>query len=149
MSNFDLALKLFLQMAVILGVCRLISLIGRRFLGQTEVVCEMIAGVLLGPSLFGLLAPAAKDWLFPSAKLALDSGATIPNPSMSIIFAISQIGIVVYMFLIGLEFNTELIRGRMRSAGRYWILLPRDAAARRIRLSDADRRSGDRGSRPG
>ncbi|HYF63359.1 MAG TPA: cation:proton antiporter [Herpetosiphonaceae bacterium] len=117
MSNFELALKLFLQMAVILGVCRLISLLGRRYLGQTEVVCEMIAGVLLGPSLFGLLAPAAKDWLFPSARLALAGGATIPNPSMSIIFAISQIGVVVYMFLIGLEFNTELIRGRMRSAG--------------------------------
>jgi Kef-type K+ transport system membrane component KefB len=117
MSNFELALKLFLQMTVILGTCRLISLIGRRYLGQTEVVCEMIAGVLLGPSLLGLISPAAKEWLFPSARLLLASGKSIPNPSMSIIFAISQIGIVLYMFLIGLEFNTDLIKGRLRSAG--------------------------------
>ena len=117
MSNFELALKLFLQMAVILGTCRLISLLGRRYLGQTEVVCEMIAGVLLGPSLLGLISPAAKEWLFPSARLVLESGQSIPNPSMSILFAISQVGIVLYMFLIGLEFNTALIKGRLRSAG--------------------------------
>lgn len=117
MSNFELALKLFLQMAVILGACRAVSVLGERFFGQTQVVCEMVAGVLLGPSLLGLIWPAGQQWLFPSAKLALAGGASIPNPSMSIIFAISQLGIVVYMFLIGLEFNTELIRGRLKSAG--------------------------------
>jgi Kef-type K+ transport system membrane component KefB len=51
MSNVDLILRLFLQLAVILAACRLVGMVGRR-LGQAQVVCEMITGVLLGPSLF-------------------------------------------------------------------------------------------------
>src|SRR3989442_14985051 len=57
-------LRMFLQLAVILVTCRVVGLLGRR-LGQTQVVSEMVAGVLLGPSLFGLFAPAAQPWLFP------------------------------------------------------------------------------------
>lgn len=116
MSNFDLVLKLLLQLAIILCVCRIISFLGRRYLGQTEVVCEMIAGVLLGPSLFGLLAPDLQQWLFPKVPLLLENGSKIPHPSMSILFAMSQVGLVIYMFLIGLEFNTDLIKNRLRSA---------------------------------
>lgn len=117
MSNFDLVLKLLLQLTVILGTCRLVTIVGRRYLGQTDVVCEMIAGVMLGPSLFGIIAPELQQWLFPKAPLILATGATIPNPSMSILFAVSQIGLVLYMFLIGLEFNTDLIKQRLKSAG--------------------------------
>ena len=117
MSNFDLVLKLLLQLTVILGTCRLVTIVGRRYLGQTDVVCEMIAGVTLGPSLFGIFAPELQQWLFPKAPLILATGATIPNPSMSILFAVSQIGLVLYMFLIGLEFNTDLIKRRLKSAG--------------------------------
>jgi len=102
-SNFDLVLKLFLQLTVILAVCRAVGWLGR-FAGQTQVVSEMIAGVLLGPSLFGALMPAAQTWLFP-------------KQSMSILYAISQVGLVLYMFIVGLEFDTDLIRGRLRSAG--------------------------------
>ncbi len=117
MSNFELVLKLLLQLTVILITCRLVTIVGRRYLGQTDVVCEMIAGVMLGPSLFGLLAPGVQQWLFPKAAILLEGGAKIPNPSMSILFAISQIGLVIYMFLIGLEFNTDLIKQRLKSAG--------------------------------
>ncbi len=117
MSNFELVLKLLLQLTVILATCRIITILGRRYLGQTDVVCEMIAGVILGPSLFGLIAPDVQQWLFPKAPILLATGAKIPNPSMSILFAISQIGLVIYMFLIGLEFNTDLIRQRLKSAG--------------------------------
>jgi len=102
-SNFDLVLKLFLQLAVILAVCRVVGWLGR-FAGQAQVVSEMIAGVLLGPSLFRLIAPQAQQWLFPKA-------------SMPVLYAISQIGLVLYMFMVGLEFDTGLIRGRLRSAG--------------------------------
>ncbi|MFH7025173.1 MAG: cation:proton antiporter [Heteroscytonema crispum UTEX LB 1556] len=116
MSNFELVLKLLLQLTVIVGACRLITIIGRRYLGQTSVVCEMIAGVMLGPSLFGLIAPDLQHWLFPKLPLVLENGTKIPNPSMSILFAISQIGLVIYMFLIGIEFNTDLIKSRLRSA---------------------------------
>ncbi len=117
MSNFELVLKLLLQLTVILATCRIITILGRRYLGQTDVVCEMIAGVILGPSLFGLIAPDVQQWLFPKAPILLATGAKIPNPSMSILFAISQIGLIIYMFLIGLEFNTDLIRQRLKSAG--------------------------------
>jgi Kef-type K+ transport system membrane component KefB len=116
MSNFDLVLKLLLQLATILCACRVVSFLGRRYLGQTDVVCEMIAGVLLGPSLFGILAPDLQQWLFPKMPLLLENGSKIPHPSMSILFAMSQVGLVIYMFLIGLEFNTDLIKNRLRSA---------------------------------
>lgn len=62
----------------------------------------MIAGVMLGPSMLGLLAPDWQQWLFPKASIALDAVTKIPHPSMSILFAISQIGLEIYMFLIGL-----------------------------------------------
>src|SRR5689334_12214777 len=117
MSNFELVLKLLLQLTIILVTCRLITIVGRRYLGQTDVVCEMIAGVMLGPSLFGLIAPDLQQWLFPKVPILLATGEKIPNPSMSILFAISQIGLVIYMFLIGLEFNTDLIKQRVKSAG--------------------------------
>ncbi|KOP26353.1 potassium transporter [Hapalosiphon sp. MRB220] len=117
MSNFELVLKLLLQLTVILATCRIVTILGKRFLGQTDVVCEMIAGVMLGPSLFGAIAPSLQQWLFPKAPLILATGEKIPHPSMSILFAISQIGLVLYMFLIGVEFNTDLIKQRIKSAG--------------------------------
>ncbi|MDZ8055477.1 MAG: cation:proton antiporter [Aulosira sp. ZfuVER01] len=117
MSNFELVLRLLLQLTVILVTCRLVTIVGKRYLGQTDVVCEMIAGVMLGPSLLGLINPDIQQWLFPKAPILLATGAKIPNPSMSILFAVSQIGLVIYMFLIGLEFNTDLIKQRLKSAG--------------------------------
>ena len=114
MSNFDLVLRLFLQLSVILFVCRLAGWIGTRYLRQTQVVSEMVAGVLLGPSLFGAIAPEIQQWLFPAH--AVVGGVTIAHPSMSILYALGQIGLVFYMFLVGLEFDPSLIRGRVRSA---------------------------------
>ncbi|HWO06446.1 MAG TPA: cation:proton antiporter, partial [Methylomirabilota bacterium] len=64
LTAHELTMKLFLQLAVILAACRVCGWLGRRA-GQTQVVSEMVAGVLLGPSLFGLLAPGAQAWLFP------------------------------------------------------------------------------------
>jgi Kef-type K+ transport system membrane component KefB len=117
MSNHDLITRLFLQLTVILITCRVVTILGKRYLGQTDVVCEMIAGVTLGPSLFGLIAPEWQQWLFPKAQLILETGQKIPHPSMSILYAISQIGLALYMFLVGLEFNTQLLRHHIKSAG--------------------------------
>jgi Kef-type K+ transport system membrane component KefB len=64
MSNLNLAIQFFFQLAVILMFCRLVGAIATRF-GQPQVVAEMIAGVMLGPSLFGLVWPEAQQWLFP------------------------------------------------------------------------------------
>jgi Kef-type K+ transport system membrane component KefB len=74
-----------------------------RYLGQPQVVGEMIAGVVLGPSVFGLLWPDGQQALFP-------------RESMSILFAVSQLGLALYMFLVGVEFRTELFRLHIRSA---------------------------------
>ena len=63
----------------------------------------MIAGVVMGPSLFGLLFPDLQAQIFPKA-------------SLTITYAVAQIGIVLYMFLIGVEFDVDLIRSRLRSA---------------------------------
>ncbi len=98
MSNFDLVLKLFFQIGVILTACRVVGIVGTR-VGQAPVVSEMVAGVLLGPSLFGLVAPEAHAWVFPAA-------------SMPLLYAISQVGLVLYMFVVGLEFDVGLIRAR-------------------------------------
>lgn len=102
-GNFQLAIHLFLQLTVILATCRLSGRL-LRYLGQTQVVSEMVAGVLLGPSLLGLLAPHAQNWLFPR------------GPQMSILYALSQIGLVLYMFLIGLELNRGLLLQHSRDA---------------------------------
>ena len=53
MSNPQLAVYFFLQIGVILVVCQLVGWVARR-VGQPQVVAEMLAGVLLGPSVFGL-----------------------------------------------------------------------------------------------
>ena len=103
MSHSTLAIHFFLQLAVILIVCRLVGLLVKR-LGQPQVVGEMIAGVLMGPSLFGLLLPNLQETVFPK------------GPAMSILYAVSQVGLVLYMFLIGVEFDLDLIRQRVRSA---------------------------------
>ncbi len=103
MSNSALAILFFLQLVVILGVCRLVGLLARR-VGQPQVVGEMIAGVLLGPSLFGVLWPGLQHQIFPSGE------------PMSILYVASQVGLLIYMFLIGTDFDTALIRNRLRSA---------------------------------
>lgn len=102
MTPFEISARVFLQLAVILLACRVVGRLVRPF-GQPQVVAEMITGVLLGPSLAGLLAPAAQAWLFPA-------------PTKPIIYVLAQIGLALYMFLVGLEFDLELIRHRMRSA---------------------------------
>lgn len=102
MTNFDVSVLFFLQLAVILATCRVV---GRLVvpLGQPQVVGEMIAGVLLGPSLFGWLAPDVHAHLFP-------------KPTLTVIYSVAQVGLALYMFLVGLEFDIDLIRSRVRSA---------------------------------
>ena len=117
MTNSELLLKLLLQLTVILSVCRLVSYVGKRYLGQTAVVGEMLAGIMLGPSLFGLVAPDLQQWLFPKIPLIVDVATKIPHPSMSILYALSQVGLMIYMFLVGLDLNINLLKKRAGSAG--------------------------------
>ncbi|MCW1912035.1 cation:proton antiporter [Luteolibacter sp. GHJ8] len=89
-------------MAVILIVCRLVGLLAKR-IGQPQVVGEMIAGVMLGPSLLGLLWPGSADLIFT-------------KESRGILYAGAQLGVGLYMFLVGLEFRVDHFRLRARSA---------------------------------
>jgi len=109
MNNVHLAVQFFLQLAVILLFCRLVGAIALRF-GQPQVVAEMLAGVLLGPSLFGLLWPEAQHWLFPwdpTQKL---------RDTQSYLFPASQLGLALYMFVVGMEFRVDIVRRRLRSS---------------------------------
>jgi Kef-type K+ transport system membrane component KefB len=67
------------------------------------VVGEMVAGILLGPSLLGWVAPHFSSILFPVA-------------SLDYLNTISQIGIVIYMFLVGLALNPESLKGHRHAA---------------------------------
>jgi len=109
MNNLNLAIQFFLQLAVILLFCRLVGAVAARF-GQPQVVAEMIAGVLLGPSLFGLLAPEAQAWLFP-----WDKTQTLRD-TQSYLFPASQLGLALYMFVVGMEFRVDIIQRRLRSS---------------------------------
>lgn len=113
MGSNELITKLFLQLFVILFTCRWITYIGKRFLGQTQVVCQMLAGIVLGPSLLGLVAPTCQAYLFPNTPLILANHTTVMHPSMSMLYALSQLGLVIYLFLIGLEFDMSPIRKRL------------------------------------
>ncbi len=105
MSASQLSATFFLQMFVILAVCRVVGTLARR-LGQPQVVGEMIAGVFLGPSLLGLASPLLQRALFP-------------EESLKILYVGAQLGVGLYMFLVGVEFNTATFLSRARSAG--WV----------------------------
>lgn len=102
MTTAQMSIYFFLQAAAILIVCRLVGKLARKF-GQPQVVGEMIAGVTLGPSLFGLLAPDLQQALFP--KQTLDT-----------LYVLAQLGIGLYMFLVGTEFRGDQFRARYKSA---------------------------------
>jgi len=97
MTPVELAPAFFLAVVVILLTCRLVVLVAGRF-GQPPVVGEMIAGVLLGPSLFGLLAPGVSAEVFPTEL-------------KPVLYVAGQIGLVALMFGAGYEFRAHAGRG--------------------------------------
>jgi Kef-type K+ transport system membrane component KefB len=107
MTNTQLAEQFFLQIAVILLVCRLVGAIARWF-GQPQVVAEMIAGVCLGPSLLGLFFPAVQSFFFPWDRTIRDS--------QSYIYPVSQLGLALYMFTVGMDFRLDIVRSRWTSS---------------------------------
>lgn len=103
MTPAELSIIFFLQVAVILVTCRIVGGAAQRWLNQPRVVGEMIAGVVLGPSLFGALAPEMQALIFPAE-------------SKPILFVIAQLGVGLYMFLVGLGFDRDAFRDNARGA---------------------------------
>jgi Kef-type K+ transport system membrane component KefB len=93
---------LVLQIALVLVVCRLA---GELFLKirQPRVNGEMFAGVMLGPSLLGMLAPHLSAYVFP-------------RQTLDFLNALGQIGVVIYMFLAGLEIDPDELKKQLSAA---------------------------------
>ena len=87
---------LLLQIATIVVIARLFGWLFRR-LHQPQVIGEMVAGIALGPSLLGSVAPSISAALFPTDNLvALNT--------------VSQVGILLFLFIVGLELNLTILR---------------------------------------
>jgi Kef-type K+ transport system membrane component KefB len=93
---------LLLQIIVIIVAARLFGAVFRR-IGQPPVMGEMIAGIALGPSVLGLIFPQAMGFLFPPS-------------SMNTLSVLSQIGVVLFMFIVGMELDIEHLRQKAAAA---------------------------------
>ncbi len=94
---------LLLDVAVVIAAAYIGGRVARA-VRQPPVVGEIAAGIALGPSVLGLLPGGFDAWLFPEDV----------RPMLG---ALAQIGLVLFMFLVGLELDVRLVRGRERSAG--------------------------------
>ncbi len=93
---------LLAQIVAILLVSRALGVVMRR-LGQPLVMAEMVAGIALGPSLLGLLWPSGYGALFPAV-------------SLPVLKTLSQLGLVLFMFMVGLELDPTLLHERRRAS---------------------------------
>ncbi|MDR2841357.1 MAG: cation:proton antiporter [Paludibacter sp.] len=95
------AAMLFLQIISILLVSRLFSWLFAK-IGQPTVIGEILAGIALGPSLLGMFFPDVYNFLFAANSL--------PN-----LYILSQIGLVLFMFTVGMELDISLLKSKMSS----------------------------------
>src|SRR5687767_15397090 len=102
MHGLNVILILLAQIALILALSRVTGLLFAR-LGQPQVMGEMVAGIMLGPSLFGLLLPGVAARIFPAE-------------SVQYLNVLSQVGVIFFLFLIGLELDPKLIQNRGHAA---------------------------------
>src|SRR5258706_8466353 len=88
--------ELLLALVAILASAKTLGFIARK-LGQPRVIGELVAGVLLGPSLFGLAAPAAYAHVFPPAVF----------PALGVL---AQLGVLLFLFTVGLRLDLDALR---------------------------------------
>lgn len=95
-------LLILLQIVLIIGLARLVGLLFARF-HQPPVIGEIIAGIMLGPSLLGMLSNSLEKTLFPTS-------------TQPFLYLLSQIGLIFYMFLVGLELNLQNLKKQAKVA---------------------------------
>lgn len=93
---------LLLQVIIILAAARGLGTVFAK-IGQPRVIGEMVAGILLGPSLLGLLVPGVQASLFPASSLGS-------------LHLLSQIGVILFMFVVGIELDVEHLRSKADAA---------------------------------
>jgi Kef-type K+ transport system membrane component KefB len=89
-------------LALIVVAARLVGRVFERWLGQPAVIGEIVAGLLLGPSAFGALLPGASRWL-------------LPPDVVGHVGVLANIGVVFFLFLVGLELDTHAVRAQSRT----------------------------------
>ncbi|HEY1170103.1 MAG TPA: cation:proton antiporter [Verrucomicrobiae bacterium] len=94
--------RLFMQLLVIIAASRVAGMIATR-LGQPAVIGEMTAGILLGPSLFGAIAPETFAYVFKT-------------DSLGVLKLFSQIGVCLFMFVVGMELNVQHVKQKAHAA---------------------------------
>jgi Kef-type K+ transport system membrane component KefB len=104
MPHFELSdlVLVLVQIGAILIVSRTLGVV-TRWLQQPLVIAEVLAGIMLGPSVLGLVWPDAMNTLFPQSSFA-------------VLKMLSQVGLVLFMFLVGLELDPKLMKGKTHSS---------------------------------
>lgn len=93
---------LLLQIVTVILLARLLGWVCKR-IGQPSVIGEIAAGIMLGPSLLGRFAPEVSQMLFPA-------------DSLGNLQFLSQIGLILFMFVVGMELDLKVLRNRAKEA---------------------------------
>ncbi|MEY3868247.1 MAG: hypothetical protein RLZZ338_2138 [Cyanobacteriota bacterium] len=95
----SIAILVLAEVLIVIGLSRLVGL-AFRWINQPQVIGEIVSGIMLGPSLFGLIAPQLASALFPVDAI----------PFLEVL---SNVGLIFFMFLIGLELNPKYLKGQL------------------------------------
>ena len=100
MKHAEILLFLLADLVIIIMVARTFGALARR-IGQPSVIGEVVAGIMLGPTALGRLFPSLPGFLFPKE---------VPLKE------IADLGLVFFMFLVGLDMNTALMKKEGRKS---------------------------------